>query len=333
MTNLEYATIIEELQPLVGARFDKIYKVPVGYRLKIANTQILIQPGIRMHATKYIEDTEQADHFVQKVRAELENSKLISISQINKDRIIEFQFSHASLIFEMFAKGNCILVRDGITLSAMRTESWSDRIIRTGDEYQSPKAAVKESFEQALSDKYVIIALLKLPLGKQYAQEILRRCKIDEKTAGDKLKPAQIKCIEKEIESIQTQTKPKLFLESGKPVDFGLTEFSVYQEYESEDQISFSGAVDQFYWLNKEEKIPKFEKLEKRLSEQQKRLEELLVEEAEFKEKGDYIYSNFEKIQEILTHAGSFDINELEEKLKNYKIKVNKKEKSIELDL
>lgn len=332
MTNIEYAEIVKELQPLTGSRFDRMYKIPQGYRLKIGSAQILIQPGIRLHKTKYMEDTEPSDQFVQKVRAELDNSVLESVLQVNQDRIIEFRFSRGSLVFEMFAKGNCIFVRKGKTIVAMREESWADREIKRGAEYQPPKSSISTSFRNAISEKYVIVSLLKLPLGKQYAQEILSRCRIQEKTPGTGLTGNQIDCIEREIEQMN-QVRPILFLESGKPVDFGLVPFSNYSGLEISEPETFSEALDQFYWLNKEEGIPGFEKLERRLSDQEKRLEELGKEEAEQKNIGDYIYENFDVVDEILAKARSAPLDELEGLLSRHKAKVDKKEKSMILDL
>lgn len=332
MTNLEYAEIVSELQPLVGKRFDKIFKVPEGYRLKIGNVHIIIQPGVRLHPTKYIEEAESPDQFAQKVRAELDNSKLLAVRQVNKDRIVEFEFSRGSLIFEMFAKGNCILVKEGTTVATMREEIWADREIKRRVEYRFPKPSIAKSFRDAISEKYVIISLLKLPLGKEYAQEILARCKIPEKTPGIELSGKQMECIESEIERTFAETSPHLFMKNEKPVDFGLARFSKYAELEITEPKTFSEAPDQFYWLAKEVKVPELAKLERRLEEQEKRLDELKNDASRLKETGDYLYSNYERFVKILDQAKSIPINELENRLKKYNVKVNKKEKWIDLE-
>ncbi|HID73234.1 TPA: hypothetical protein EYP38_04795, partial [Candidatus Micrarchaeota archaeon] len=97
MTNLEYSVVVGELQPLVGKHFSKISLAGSAYRMKIGAVSILCEPGVRLHATKYIEKETTLDSFCQKVRRELDNSKLVSVSQVNNDRVILFGFRAGGL--------------------------------------------------------------------------------------------------------------------------------------------------------------------------------------------------------------------------------------------
>jgi len=334
MTNLEYAYILAELSPLTGSRFDKMYKVESGYRLKIADSQILIQPGVRLHQTAFLEEPMEGDNFVKKVRAELDNSRLVEIRQINNDRILEFIFDRGSLVFEMFAKGNCILVQDGIILACMKNERWADREIRPKLEYQPPKSSVAARLMDAVSEKYIITSLLRLPLGKQYSKEILSRCAIDERLPGTSLTKEQLSCIEAEMENIKHESQPHLFLHSGKPVEFGLAAFSEQAGSETLITKTLSQAIDRFYWENREQgESEQLIKLRRRLEQQQGRLEALAIEEAGFKEKGDAIYAHYEEIEKILSDSAKVPLDGLEAHLGRYEAKVDKKEKSVEIEL
>ena len=332
---MEYAAVVSELQPLVGKRFDRIRRLPAGvYRLKIADAEIVIEPGVRLHKTKYVEENESPDQFVQKATAELENSRLLSLKQVNNDRIVEFEFGQFIVVFEMFGKGNCVLIREGQTVAAMKEESWTGREIRKGRPYNHPKSNFAASFRDALSDKYVIIALLRLPLGKEYAQEILSRCKIPEKTPGIELTGKQIECIEDEFSAVQSAQKPHVFYDKGKPIDFGLLHFSKYKDAETKDFASLNEALDEFYWLAEREKQnPGLEKLERRLVEQENRMRELEKEEDEMKKAGDYVYEHYDEIEKILKESKKLTFDELEKKMKTQSAKINRKEKIIEIDL
>jgi len=332
---LEYAAVVSELMPLVGKRFDRIRRLPEGvYRLKIADVEIVIEPGVRLHKTKYVEETETPDQFVQKANAELENSRLLSLKQVNNDRIVEFEFGQFSVVFEMFGKGNCVLIREGQTVAAMKEESWTGREIRKGRPYNHPKSNFAASFRDAISDKYVIIALLRLPLGKEYAQEILSRCKIPEKTPGIGLTGKQIECIEDEVVAVGSQQRPHVFYNKGKPIDFGLLHFSKYKDSETKDFASLNEALDEFYWLAEREKQnPGLEKLERRLVEQENRMGELEKEEDEMKKAGDYVYEHYDEIEKILKESKKLTFDELENKMKIQSAKINRKEKIIEIDL
>ncbi len=317
MSNLEYSFLAKELSNLVGKHLSKIRKVSEGiYRVKIGTSEVLVQPGVRMHITKYIEPAEK-ERFVEKVEKELDNAKLLSVEQINNDRIIAFNFDRGTLVFEMFGKGNIVLVKDETTVMAVKHESWSDREIKAGKPYQYPR---KPSDELKVSDKYIIVSLTKLPLGKEYALEALTRVGIDEKTPGSKLSKKQLESLETEISKIRTDAKPYLFLEDVKPVEFALAPLSAQSSFESKEMPSLSEAADEYY-NSVESPNEDLEKLQRRLDKQKERLAKMIEEEKELREKGDYIYANYQEIEAVLIEA------------KQGKGKLNKKEKSVEADI
>ena len=258
------------------------------------------------------------DKFVEKTEKELGNAKLLSIEQINNDRIVSFNFDKGALVFEMFGHGNIILVKDRKTITAMRFESWSDREIKPGSTYRYPSSKPSEKLEA--SEKYIIVSLMKLPLGKEYALEALARLGIDEKTPGKKLSGNQLGMLEKELLSIRESAKPFLFLAGGKPAEYSLARLSAYSDLDAKECKTLSEAADEYY-ANMEEANPELDKLQRRLEKQEERLERLKEEEKSYKEKGDYIYANYQQVEEIL------------EKAKEGKIKTDKKEKSVEADI
>jgi len=334
MANLEYAFMVQELAPrVVGRHFSRIRKVAEGiYRIKIGDSEILCQAGIRLHETRYIEKSEQTDKFAEKISKELDNAKLISLGQINNDRIIEFTFDRGRLIFEMFGDGNIVLVRDGITVCAYRYESWSDRNIKAGSSYAPPKPSVTEQLE--VSDRFIIVSLMKMPFGKDYAAEALSHLGIDEKTPGNQLAPDQINRIEVELRKIRDGAKPVVFYQGGKPVDFALVDLARYSKLEKREFASLGDAADEYY-ANMEQPNPEVEKLMRRLEKQKEHLQELLEEEKANRSQGDYIYAHYVEIERILGLAAAGKFEEIE-KIPNQKIKVikiDKKEKSVEVEL
>lgn len=317
MSNLEYSFLAKELSALAGKHLSKVRKVSENlYRFKIGTSEIICEPGVRMHTTKYIEPAEK-DRFVEKVEKELDNAKLLSVEQINSDRIIALNFSLGTLVFEMFGKGNIVLVRDGTTITAIKNESWSDREIKSGKPYQYPR---KPSEELKTSDKYVIVSLTKLPLGKDYALEALARLGIDEKTPGSKLSKNQVESIENEISKIRSEAKPFLFLDSGKPAEFSLANLACQSCLEAKEMPSLSEAADEYYNAV-ETPNEDMEKLQRRLEKQKERLAKMVEEEKELREKGDYIYEHYQEVELILNEA------------KAGKGKIDRKEKSVEAEI
>ncbi len=328
-SNLEYSTMVTELSPLIGRHFDRMRKIGENiYRIRIGTTEILCELGIRFHQTKYLEESKDKDKFVEKGEKELDNAKLLSIEQVNHDRIISFNFDRErKLVFEMFGPGNLIFIKDGITVCAVNYESRADRQIKAGEVYGFPSNVPSQKLEA--SEKYIVVSLMKLPFGKEYVLEALDRLKIDQKTPGNSLSGNKLHELEQELNSIKTNAKPYVFYDAGKPVDFSLTQLSRYANLEKKEFPTLSDAADEYY-VHYVRADPKLEKLTKRLEKQQERLVELVEEEKLLKEKGDYIYNNYEKASEIIGLAKNSEFVEIEKK---YKGKINKKDKSVEVDL
>jgi len=332
MTALEYSYIIQnELKQLIGKRFDKIYDAGENlFRIKIG-LDVTVEPGVRMNISKYIEKTDFLSGFSMKIRKELSGSRLVDVYQYNNDRIVVFEFSKGILVFEMFGKGNIILVRDGVTVSALKNEKWADREIKAKKEYTFPKTKTVEKLPEKLPEKYIISVMMNLPLGKQYSLEVLSRCGISEKTQANKLSEKDRECIESEIEDIRENLSPRGFYENEKMIDYGLIQSN--QKIQSKNFNSFSEAIDEYYFSNREEKSSDEEKLEKRLFKQHESLEGLKKKEIEKRKIAEYIKSNYGKFDEILKTAKNAKMDEIESLLKKYKAKVNKEKKEIEVDV
>jgi predicted ribosome quality control (RQC) complex YloA/Tae2 family protein len=328
MSNLEYSFLVSEFgRSLNGKHFGRIRKIGEStYRMKIASSEIICELGVRIHSTKYIEPAE-SEKFTEKVEKELDNARLIEIRQINKDRIVSFVFDKGELIFEMFGPGNAIFVKDGNTVCAHKYESWSDRDIKAGSPYKPPKTAPSQALEA--TDKYIIVSLMKLPLGKDYALEALSRVKIDEKASGNSLSGNQILKLEQEISSLVAQARPVAFFKEGKMADYSLASLSAYKGLEMRAFSTLSEAADEYY-THAEKPNPKMEKLQDRLEKQRERLSQLAIEERAGKEIGDYIYANYQEVEKILALAKAGESEELE---KRYNGKIDKKEKSAEVEL
>lgn len=332
MGNLEYAFIVNELQGIVGKHLSKFRQVAEdSFLLVIGDVSIIVQLGVRLHKTKYMLEESTQHGFSNKIKPYLDNGLLTAVSQHNQDRIVVFEFGSKLLIFEMFAKGNAILTEQGITIAAFHEENWTDRTIKKGEKYLFPKTNLKPDLKSALSDRFVISALLSLPLGKEYAKDALARCHIEEKKSGNALSQQEIVCLEKGIAAICASPCPQLFSRDGKPVDYGLTAFSQYVD--SKEFTAFSEALDEYYWNAEKTELAPITKVRDRIEQQKNALEQLRQEEKMAKQAGDYIYANYGAIEEILKTAKKFKISELEKELKQYHPKINEKKKEIELEI
>jgi len=308
MENIEYSYVLSEMVNLVGKGFEKISEIEKGkLQMKIGKERITIELGKRMNIAYYLEEGDTDHPFVQKARKELKGARLEKIEQRNKDRVIVFYFEREGeklLIFEMFGEGNVILASNGKTIACYKNESWSDREVKAGVEYKFPKSNIVEKLADAISEKYIISAMLRLPLGKKYAKEILKRVGIEERKPGNELSKGEIENIEKEIEKIKKEFSPIGFYSKEGLVEYGLIEFEEYSpiEFEKKKFENLNRAIDEFYHsgVSKSEKSKKLEKLEKRLEDQLKAREEIRIKEEEYKTIGDRIYEKYSEIEEII---------------------------------
>lgn len=338
MTNLECSFIIRELAQLEGKHFSKMYQMGENsFRMKIGDFQVIIDLPIRIGLAKYIRKESEPGQFVQKLRKILNNQKLVRAYQCGNDRIIAFNFENNVLFFELFAKGNAILVdKEGKIISALKEERWKDRTIAKGEEYKEPPSNFTNSVEKALTEKYTIVCLLNLPLGKDYAKDMLERCGIDEKKPANLLSESEISCLKSEYTKILENQKPYLFLDSGKPIDYGLAKLKKYETFETKEMSSLSEAMEEFYANAPEKKKnERLEKLKHRLSEQLAQLEAQKLKEKEAREKGDFIYSHYQEIEKILEIAKKAGIKNAKEALKKQKynvLTVNGERKEVEVE-
>ncbi|MFH2106102.1 MAG: NFACT family protein [Candidatus Micrarchaeota archaeon] len=326
MEHIEYDYMVKnELKELAGKRFDRIRKINDGkYRLKIQDKEIIIELGIRLNITKYIEESE-TDNLCQKINKELENKRLVEVSLYRLDRIVVFTFEgDLQLVIECFSKGNLLLVENSKIVTAYEEREWSTRKVKRGETYEPPESRNSNTLQ--LNEKYVIISMLNMPLGKKYCKYILAKLVIDEKKPGTALAKDEVKRIENGIAELQNNLKPYLFSREGHAIDYGLVIFD--KQCEATEMKTLGECIDEYYWQNKGTKNKKLGELEKRLENQKAKLVEMDKEIEECKKKGDCIYENFEKIEKTM---GELKKKKIEEIAKT--MRIDKKTKKVEIEV
>ncbi len=324
-SNFEYARICSELQPLVGSRLDKLYDMENGefrlrFRLPGKYEDISVKLGERIHLTKYIRDApKEPSNLAMFLRKRIEGARLESIKQHDFDRVVEFQFSGEtphSLVFEMFAEGNLVLVDSKRKiLRVYRREEWKDRILKEGQEYKFPQSGrlsppfSPESLSRILESKQIISILAsKTNFGNDYLEEACSRAGIAPKANAKELPAEKLEALAGELNRIFENPKPALYLKDGKPFDYSLTKLGKYPNLEVRDAGSLSEAIDECANFDIEsEQSPvsiehekKVEKLRKRLELQKGHCERMLREAGELKKKGDEVYARYQEAEGIL---------------------------------
>ncbi|MBI5225229.1 NFACT family protein [Candidatus Micrarchaeota archaeon] len=266
MTNVDYFYVVSELLPTVNGFLNKIYEPRDNYfRFKIRGEKefnFKAELGIRAHLSKYIEQSpENPSNFVMFLRKYLDNAKIISITQLNGDRIIDFFVSKKvamHLIFEMFAKGNLILTdTDYNIIGSYRFEQTDKRLIKKGQKYVPPENSGKKPSEFAKSLKLFMEE--GVPVG---------------------------------FSSIPTEKFPNASANEYSSVSEMVDEYYYHIHKETEKM--------QADIAHEENPNKRMDKIKHTIKQQEDAFKKFEKESAEFQAAGNYIYENFELTESLL---------------------------------
>jgi len=144
MSGADLAFALLEIAPLQGKRIARIRKTADGiFLFKIGSDELLFQPGVRLHLTRQaLAATDAPDGFVGFMRKNLEGKTAQEITRVPGERIVEIiTRSKERLVFELFRKGNLILVgEDGMIYACLQKDDTGGRMVARGERYDYPKA-------------------------------------------------------------------------------------------------------------------------------------------------------------------------------------------------
>jgi predicted ribosome quality control (RQC) complex YloA/Tae2 family protein len=350
MCNIEYSFLLRELGPLVGKHLNKLYDWGEGkLRFKFGNADIACKLGAWLALTNYIEETPSSPtDFAMQLRNRIENTKLVSISQPNSDRLLQFEFSDGHLlVFEMFAKGNLVLVNDGKCILCYRREEWKDRKIAPSSPYQYPKPPqITEplpsfgQFRSLFDSRYSISCANQLPIGLLYIKEALIRAKIPEQKQGSGLTDSELRLLYETLASMLATLSPLSYYGAdGKQADYSLTLLSQHSLLQAKPSALLSEAVSSFALAHpvQDSKLEeKIKQLERRLSSQQEALLALEKEELKAREAGERIKGRQHELDEFLQKLrahSKLSESELELLLAQFEGKFDKKKGKAQVTL
>ena len=333
MSNVDVYAICKELGEMIkDARVQKAYqptKDTVLIRFHVPSkgrVDVVFQAGLRVHSTQYPpQNPKVPPNFPMLLRKYIKGGSVTGVSQHNFDRImrIDIQKEHKfSLVIELFAKGNIILLdEDDQIILPLKRKLWQDRKITSKEEYKYPperginpleieKNELLELFQN--SDRDIIRTLAGNGLGGLYAEEIALRSGVDKKLNAADVTDNEIESIYNAMTEIFKPLKTFDFhpqIISGEKEDVLPLDLQMYTDYQKEMYETYNEAADEFYSSIVGEDIVQVHdevwsgevgKFEKRLKIQLDTLEKFNKTIKETKIKGEAIYSNYQQIQNII---------------------------------
>jgi len=330
MTSVDVAAMVRELQSLVNSRLDKAYQLDHSHFLLRLNLPGAGKAGLHVQLGRCVylkEEHETAERqpgpFVMLIRKHVSNARLTKIEQYRFDRVLILTFEKGEtykLVVELFRDGNIVLVRDGVIVQPLRSQSWSHRKVRAGEVYVPPPErpdpwgmdlpAFRHHLEN--SDKDLVRTLATgLGLGGQYAEEICIAAEVDKEkpcaSVGEQEMARLFTAWNGVRQRVEDQPFPAMILDNGQPIDAVPIELAQYYGKELVRKLSFSQALMDYFAVIRdelEEEESDFDeelrRLERQAEQQRQTMASLEVKMAENRAKGEAIYANFQGCQAIL---------------------------------
>lgn len=345
LADLEYFHLNKELnERLVNSRINKVYQInenlfKFNFNTEEGKLSLLVSlPDYLTISNRTVISPDKPSAYVMNLRKYLDNSRVISISQPQLERILIFnlyaQGSEIKLIFEMFSKGNILLVNsDNKILFTYRREAWKDREVKRGVEYVLPPSK-KSCFDIDESDfelkgKNTIMAgiLSTVSLAPKYLEYIIL-----EENENPKSKEISSESISKLIERIKGLSEINEFYTYGDE----LSVIKMDRGKENEKKYNrISEAIDSvFNPIVQKTEVKKENKSEKVKEHISRQLEENKIELDKTIKKAEFIYENYNKVEYVLNYVNSLidkgkSEDEINKLLEKSNMKVDLKEKKV----
>ncbi|HYS71679.1 MAG TPA: ribosome rescue protein RqcH, partial [Thermoplasmata archaeon] len=325
MSSFDVLAVTAELRALVGGFVDKAYQRGDELILKVnmpgaGRRETFAKVGKWLCLRDVPEKPETPPPFATTLRKHLDNARIVALEQRGFDRIVTFAFDRGMrLVFELFGKGNVILVGESGILAAFHRQTFRDRTVAPGAPYEYPPATSDpfgmsgEAFAAAVvSAKGTIVKILAggMNLGGQYAEEVLLRAGV-EKTAkigdADDVRLARIHAVLLEIHrQVRDHPEPQVVFEGVAPVDVTPIPLNQHADRERKPFPTFSEALAFFLDHAPPPPTPADEataKLRRRIEHQEATLRELREDAVRSGALAELVFAHFARFDELIREA------------------------------
>jgi len=334
MTSIDVAAAISELQYLVGARIEKIYKTGEGteqvrlnlYLFGEGRCDLVIVPGVCMHLTTHpFASPKLPPTFAMTLRKYLSHARIVAIEQYDFDRIIKIETVRGEdaneLIIELFPPGNVILVNhEQKIILPLHPVTFRGRRIRSGEIYKLPEMHLNpveitiDGLHSALSESdtnLVKTLATRLNMGGVVAEAVCASAGVDKSIESSDLTDDLIRVVHgglREVFGRMDQPRPHIVHRGEDLLDVIPFEISRYADQEKRYFKTFNEALDEFFGSGREdealeEKAQEVVKnpLERRRTQQERAINKFEKEKSKLSTKAETIYMNYQPIDEMLT--------------------------------
>jgi|YelNatPaOPRAMG01_1025707.scaffolds.fasta_scaffold00209_54 predicted ribosome quality control (RQC) complex YloA/Tae2 family protein len=262
-----------------------------------------LSKGIAFHE---VETPETPSNMAMTLRSMLEDRKILSIYQINFDRIVGMELSGGiRIILEVFREGNLIVIQDNVIKFAYNQREWKNRKIARGSTYSPPdsndptKLGTEGYSEILRNSKASIVQTLatRLNLGGEMAEEVLFRLHLDKNVlAAEFTRIDDLRTTISELLDESKNNRGYLYLNNDiiSPIRLDHLQEEPERVFET-----FSEGLD-YYLQNFPQTEIKESPMQKRIRSIEKSIEEFNSKSENFRKQGEFIFSNLALIGTVI---------------------------------
>ena len=325
ITSFDLRVLVAEWQGLLGGHVDKIYQRDdeVMFRINVPDrgkVELYSKAGQWLCLHEVEDKPESPPPFAQTLRRLLDNARVTAVEQRGLDRIAIFRVERGperfDIVFEVFSRGNLVLVRDAVIVAVMFPQKFKDRDVQVGERYSYPVSGIdsldldRDGFAKALQGakgQVVRILATVLNLGGTYAEELCLRAGVDKETRVKDLQDGQIDSLYTALNNIAVaidqEGRPAVILQEGRAIDATPIELWQYREMERREFPTFNEALSHFLTIAEpqvEVRDDVAAKFERRIAQQRETLQKLREEAMLLEAQAVFLYGHYAVLDELL---------------------------------
>ncbi|MGI0149909.1 MAG: ribosome rescue protein RqcH [Thermoplasmata archaeon] len=325
LSSFDLRALVAEWQDLIGGYVDKIYQREdeVIVRINVPDrgkVELYSKAGRWLCLYEVENKPESPPAFAQALRRLLDNARVTAVEQRGFDRIAVFRVERGperfDLIFEVFGKGNLVLVREGTTAAAMSPQKFKDRMVRVGEPYAYPAPGIdpleldRSGFATALkAAKGQVVRVLAsvMNVGGTYAEELCLRAQVDKETRVNDLSEPQIDSIYTALNNlavaVDEERHPVVVFQEGRAIDVTPIELVQHREWDRRNFPAFNEALSHFLTVAEPEAEASKDltaKFERRIAQQLETRRSLREEAMNLEAQAVFLYGHYGILDELI---------------------------------
>ena len=325
LSSFDLRALVAEWQDLVGGHVDKAYQRGDEVILRInapvrGKAELFYKAGRWLCVHEVETKPETPPPFAQTLRRLLDNARVRGIEQRGFDRIAVFHLERSGesndLVFEVFGKGNLVVVKGATIAAVLFPQTFKDRSVQLGEPYRFPEAGLdpleldRGGFANALrgaKGQVVRVLASVLNLGGTYAEEICLRAHVEKTTKVKDLAEAQVDGLYTALNNVAVavdqERRPGVVFQAGRAIDATPIELLQYRDLERREFPTLNEALSHYLTVAEPEMatvedVPA--KFERRIAQQRESLDALREDAVRLEAQAVFLYGHYAVFDELL---------------------------------